>query len=123
MKPDIKQKWIEALRSGEYVQGTGCLHNADNGSFCCLGVLCDLADQEGIITSFGSEEDHDGLNGNVYTYDSEKFVLPKSVRDWAGIAQDNPLMSTGMNLMDIAELNDHYRYNFERLAELIDDQL
>ena len=36
----IKQRWIDALRSGQYLQGRGQLQ-AD-GKFCCLGVLCEV---------------------------------------------------------------------------------
>ena len=43
MKNDIKAKWLEALRSGRYEQGTGRLRNYRN-QFCCLGVLCDVLD-------------------------------------------------------------------------------
>lgn len=41
MNQEIKKRWVAALRSGDYKQGTGALRNADN-KFCCLGVLCDL---------------------------------------------------------------------------------
>jgi hypothetical protein len=34
----IKQKWIEALRSGNYEQTTGSLREGNR--YCCLGVLC-----------------------------------------------------------------------------------
>ena len=37
MPKELKQKWIDALRSGEYPQTVGTLCNV-NG-FCCLGVL------------------------------------------------------------------------------------
>lgn len=40
MKADLKQKWVEALRSGEYEQADGALHDARKNSYCCLGVLC-----------------------------------------------------------------------------------
>ena len=40
MPPDIKQRWIDALRSGQYPQGHGRLQVA--GRFCCLGVLCEV---------------------------------------------------------------------------------
>jgi len=37
---DIKQKWVEALRSGKYNQTIGVLYNGNNkNGFCCLGVL------------------------------------------------------------------------------------
>jgi hypothetical protein len=45
MNPEIKKKWVKALRSGKYEQGRGNLKNSD-GQFCCLGVLCDLYQQE-----------------------------------------------------------------------------
>ena len=45
MNKDIKQKWVKALRSGEYKQGSRFLHYEDK--FCCLGVLCDLMNISG----------------------------------------------------------------------------
>lgn len=41
MDNDIKAKWVGALRSGKYAQGTDALHN--HGAYCCLGVLCSVA--------------------------------------------------------------------------------
>lgn len=38
MDPELKAKWVEALRSGEYKQCRGKFEFA--GKFCCLGVLC-----------------------------------------------------------------------------------
>lgn len=44
MDPELKAKWVAALRSGEYKQGTGRLRKptADGQRFCCLGVLCEV---------------------------------------------------------------------------------
>lgn len=42
MSPELKTRWLEALRSGEYKQGRAYLRKDDK--FCCLGVLCDLID-------------------------------------------------------------------------------
>lgn len=44
MKTKYKRKWIKALRSGKYKQGTDYLKRGDE--FCCLGVLCDLVKDE-----------------------------------------------------------------------------
>lgn len=41
MDKKLKKKWVEALLSGEYEQGAGCLE--DEGKYCCLGVLCDVS--------------------------------------------------------------------------------
>lgn len=38
MDKDIKEKWVKALRSGEYKQGRGALIDGD-GAMCCVGVL------------------------------------------------------------------------------------
>lgn len=41
MKKELKDKWIAALRSGEYRQGKSKL-KTDSGGYCCLGVLADI---------------------------------------------------------------------------------
>jgi hypothetical protein len=44
-RPTVIKLWLAALRSGEYSQGRK--HLKEGGSFCCLGVLCDLASKRG----------------------------------------------------------------------------
>ena len=44
MNEDIKIKWLAALRSGEYQQTKEALRA--EGSFCCLGVLCDIVEPD-----------------------------------------------------------------------------
>lgn len=55
MNAELKAKWVEALRSGEYRQGEGRLYDNATNTFCCLGVLCKItgmsllgADREGL---------------------------------------------------------------------------
>lgn len=40
---DFKARWIGALRTGDFKQGRSMLYNADNNTYCCLGVaaVCD----------------------------------------------------------------------------------
>lgn len=42
----LRKRWVKALRSGKYKQGRGFLchyeRNAQEPSYCCLGVLMDL---------------------------------------------------------------------------------
>lgn len=60
MDIQLKAKWIAALRSGEFKQAQGELHDARNDSYCCLGVLCKAVGAE--WTSFEKELwGHDGL--------------------------------------------------------------
>lgn len=44
MDAELKAKWVAALRSGEYRQGAGQLYSETRGAYCCLGVLCKVAD-------------------------------------------------------------------------------
>ena len=37
----FKDKWLKALRGGEYKQGKTKLHS--DGKYCCLGVACRIA--------------------------------------------------------------------------------
>lgn len=48
LKPEVKQAWLEALRSGEYCQTKGQL--VDEHGYCCLGVLAEeLGDPKGWV--------------------------------------------------------------------------
>lgn len=40
MDPELKKRWVDALRSGKYKQCAGKLH--DGEGFCCIGVLADI---------------------------------------------------------------------------------
>jgi hypothetical protein len=44
MDKKLKAKWIGALRSGDFEQGRQRLKCGD--SYCCLGVLCEVAGLE-----------------------------------------------------------------------------
>lgn len=58
MDPELKAKWVAALRSGEYKQGRRALRSVAN-EFCCLGVLCEVA---------GVPSQLDERTDIVYTY-------------------------------------------------------
>lgn len=61
---ELHKKWIEALRSGEYKQGSGVYCKIVDGEprYCCLGVLAKVAgfnytvDAEGDVWWEGSTE-------------------------------------------------------------------
>lgn len=54
MDPEIKAKWIAALRSGKYPQAKAALRT-DVG-YCCLGVLCDVVRPNGWSQPFAQPE-------------------------------------------------------------------
>lgn len=45
MDKKIKRKWLTRLRNGSYAQTSDSL--VDQNGYCCLGVLCDIADPKG----------------------------------------------------------------------------
>ena len=111
MNPQIKQKWVSALRSGDYQQGQYCLRKEDK--FCCLGVLCDLYIKENHL------EWELVNNRNYYGFQYKVADLPPSVVEWSGIPSHN--------LMDISErtfanLNDTGS-TFNEIADVIEEQL
>lgn len=79
------QKWVAALKSGEYKQGKNVLHRTNGEDrFCCLGVACDL------FIKFGGElkvaRSKNSRAGACVTYGGRSGQLPISVRDWLGLA-------------------------------------
>lgn len=110
MKPDIKDRWTWALRSGEYRQGTRFLHRKD-GTMCCLGVLCDLYAKE------NSEKWED--NETVYDLLGKTKALPIEVQQWAGLNNGNPRVTSHNSL---TELNDDGA-SFEVIADIIEKEL
>jgi hypothetical protein len=122
MDPTIKARWTTALRSGEYKQGEGTL--AHGGRYCCLGVLCELAVEAGVIP-----KPTQVAPGTPYYYgvgDEEKRgELPESVAVWAGllIAPDKPQGDPLIGDQTAAAWNDEEGADFNKIADLIDTHL
>lgn len=70
MDAEWKQKWIEALRSGDYTQDNGALRTPTG--YCCLGVLCEIHPS---MTYAGSSGYRDVNGYTVRGYPSEYLLL------------------------------------------------
>ena len=115
MNKEIKKKWIAALRSGDYKQTSFRLHG--NDGFCCLGVLCDIAEKEGICTSL---KDHFGH----VSYDETERILPNSVIQWSGASSHDPeVRDAAGDLSTLIEMNDRVDLGFKGIADVIEAQL
>ena len=112
MNPQIKQKWVDALRSGGYQQTQRYLRT-DNG-FCCLGVLCDLYAKENNV------EWNLVNNGHNYEFQDKESHLPSSVVEWSGVEDSNPLVNDKTE--SLANLNDRGS-TFNVIADVIEHQL
>lgn len=127
MKEDIEKRWVEALESGKYKQGKDSLkiQNKDGSfSYCCLGVLCELAVEDGIIKPSSIPED-----SFVWTYEDRSGVLPMKVMEWAGLDSCNPVVEDANHVGNLSEdlnlscYNDGLNYSFKQIAKLIRDSL
>lgn len=123
MNPKIKAQWIARLRDPEAKQTSEVLERVDeNGNVvgqCCLGVLCQLAAEAGVVTR------HPGPTEGTMAYRSEliddcnSLTLPRVVMSWAGLPASNPDLPGSTSL---AELNDE-GVTFPEIADLIERHL
>lgn len=110
--------WVQALRSGSYEQGRGRLASQD-GKFCCLGVLCEVAVEDGLaITRTLSV-------GNTIRYDRAADYPPLSVIAWLDVdglldpvtpTPPEGFLQSGYTL---DSLNDS-DFTFDQIADLIE---
>lgn len=105
MNQEIKQRWIEALRSNEYQQDINRLKTTKG--FCCLGVLCDLHRKE-----------TDGKWEGSY-YQNVSTSIPLEVLKWSGLSSVDPVIGN----KSLTEYNDNLKYNFNQIADLIEEGL
>lgn len=138
LNPEIKEKWITALESGEYPQTRSCLN--DKNGFCCLGVLTDLFIKE---TGRGKWQCAPGAtigecpNAVVTKRDDEEEIsvlsIPDAVLEWA-FGDANPMkefrhfanlvrMNDGYVMWVGAERTEHPSQTFTDIAQYIKENL
>ena len=119
MIKEVKDKWVAALRSGDYQQTKEFLQDSDG--FCCLGVLCDLYINE--HDSPSSEryqrwkklcEFQDGTLLDLH----DNLLLPRAVREWSGVNSSDGNLRNGTCL---TALNDE-GMPFSEIADTIEDK-
>lgn len=132
MKSDIKAEWLRRLRSGEYAQGKTRLRvTTPEGEerYCCLGILCEMAVERGVIKSRPlAEDEYSGYEGTVYAYGDGKIsqsttILPPEVIIWAGFPHNGSLspISPWTDPWDVAIRNDD-GMPFSEIADFIEAQ-
>lgn len=111
---EVRKLWVEALESGEYKQGREFLcQRGDYGevSFCCLGVLCDLAIKKEVVDY--RWRFHPYLN--YAEVNNRSDFCPPEVQEWAGLMSFDGEFSGGKSLADI---NDDST-DFSKVIEII----
>ena len=130
LKPEIKQLWLAALRSGDYKQAQGVLRNPSN-AMCCLGVLCNLHAQAHPKIAAAQDDP------TVYMGDSS--LPPEDVMKWAFDVKDHDCINYHVEFREdgiddrgrtthngattLVELNDSREYSFKQIANVIDKYL
>ncbi len=104
MNPEVKAKWVAALRSGKFTQGRSALKTVDGG-YCCLGVLCEI---NGDLTEDGyvendTEEDETGTSASY----------PPA--GYQGL--------THTEIRHLGRMNDLYRATFAQIADYAEAKL
>lgn len=111
MKEDIKDLWVEVLRSGKYKQIHGSL--VKDGGFCCLGVLSEIS----------------GVD-----YNRHEAYLGHDVIKWSGMGTNDGMFKTDemCSPSTVAKLNDGANgmgivakfeaYSFDQIADVIEEK-
>lgn len=105
MKRKVLVEWLDALRSGEYLQTKKALK--DDLGYCPLGVLCE-------ISKLGTWEPEP--NSKKLQYLGQINYLPEKVAEWAGMSQKEKSSVVGFMIV----YNDTQNLSFLELADLIE---
>lgn len=120
MNPVVKEKWIARLKSGSVRQGFGSLGMSD-GSRCCLGVLQDIAVQEGVIPAPVVVADSVCYRdfSDDGTEIEQEAHLSRAVVEWAELPSRNPMLGDHL----ATYWNDEERTSFMQIADLVWEHL
>lgn len=143
LKVEVKERWLTKLRSGEYGQCKKRLADGE-GNYCCLGVLSEVAVEDGVIRKRVSREVEilpEGDEGPIVFYGEATTVLPRGLAEWAyenlseyggdpvvdPRSPENPTVwitdVLGIRRQaSLAELNDS-GMTFDKIADLIEEHL
>jgi len=128
---DSIEKWVEALRSGEYRQGKGYLNRKNKRGqslFCCLGVACEVARKNGVAVDMKKELGGGEVGDDIQWYDGTSTTLPPSVQKWLGLRNNNPYVLDRRNAdtmegyQSLSFINDIAGADFNEISDMIERQ-
>lgn len=120
MTPELKSKWLSALRSGKYKQGKKTLNCG--GKMCCLGVLCDVAGFD--WHDIPGEEDHQMCDAGTDFIEEKKILnelgLSPEVHEACFSMNDGTFKLGAKQKFDLKELRS---YSFLEIADWLETHL
>lgn len=99
---EVRAEWVKRLRSGKYMQGTGALRRtpvlSEQDKFCCLGVLCEIAVEQGVIPPPARNGAAGSWNyGPSDAIPAYVTMPPPKVLQWAGLGQMSANLLASLN--------------------------
>lgn len=125
LDPELKSKWVAALRSGKYKQGKYRLRKKDE-TYCCLGVLCDITDPTK-WTGRGPDESY-GYNNpsmiGIPPFDVIENIKVTITAEMVEMMNNSPhyrWKSENIDyLIGLDKLNDSCELTFEQIANIVE---
>ena len=115
----LKEKWIQALKSGNYKQGTGNLYNIRDNSYCCLGVLgslCNISNTDLIHRSFIRNNYGDSQYDHSCPKDSDKLYPSAFKKDFTDLSKENLAFI-------LSNMNDIEKKSFKEISDYIEKEI
>ena len=112
MKPELKKRWVKALRSGEFKKGKSYLkQNTPKGPrHCCLGVLCEIQNARMTLRVF-----EDAYSEDAYMVGGYSGDLSPSYQKRYGVPEET--------MCKLINMNDIRSWSFNRIATWIEKNL
>lgn len=111
------RKWVDALRSGEFKQGSSSNYQPSVNTHCCLGVACAVA-----VANGASPTEFSGTTRESHW--AQRGGLIKPIREWLGIVEyDPPIAQDGayaVSKISASYANDVLGWSFSQIADAIE---
>lgn len=125
--PEVKAKWVAALRSGEYTKTEGVLfrkavdpeerswyddnQNLDKDCHCALGVLAEEAAKDGVVAI-----DLTAVTNERFGDMPDYRLVPSAIAEWAGFGEFDD------GEAQVAKYNDQGRLvTFDQVADWVEE--
>lgn len=113
MQKDVRDRWVKALRSGDYEQGAGRLCNENK--YCCLGVLNDIQGNDFVL--------EDGVQKYYDIDDKEQYVFALNVGWLESQGLESHDVMTLWLMNDERNASGEHVYSFSDIADFIEENV